>query len=291
MTRPASLPDAATLEEHWRTGRCRIIPIFGERVFLHWPSADPRALVPRSDEADELLAHSDLPVWVGGPDEDPCFAVRVRRFRPRHRIPGGDFDELRSVAGLLPDSDWSLLARAKALIHWHQSHGFCNRCGAVTEREPAGLSRRCTRPDCAARHFPRTDPAVIVRITHGDRLLLARQPHWPEGRRSVLAGFVSPGESAEATVVREVFEEAGLAVDPDSIRYVGTQPWPFPGSLMMAYTAETRDTTIRRLDGELAEAGWWNRAELRDALARGEILPPSGHSIARRLIEDWLAEG
>lgn len=288
MTRPPDIPNPETLEAIWAQGRGRLLPVCEDRVFLHWPAGEPRALAPARREAGELLEHSDLPVWVASHGDRHYFAVRVTRFRPRRRIPGGDFGELREIAGLLGDRDWSLLARAKAMIHWHEQHGFCGRCGTPTEREPAGLSRRCPNPACGARHFPRTDPAVIMRITHGDRLLLARQPQWPVERRSVLAGFVAPGETAEETIRREVFEEAGLRVDPASIRYFGSQPWPFPGSLMMAYTARSEDDTIRRLDGELAEAEWWSRPALRAALDAGRIRPPGRHSIARRLVEDWL---
>ncbi|MDQ2069690.1 NAD(+) diphosphatase [Natronospira bacteriovora] len=283
---------AEGLEPRWQDPECRILPVCEERVFLlcREPSEQaPRLLAPRRHEAGELLSHADTPVWVGELEGQPCFAVRLHRFSPRQRIPGGDFTELRSVAGFLSDAEWQLLARAKALVHWHDSHGFCARCGHPTRREAAGLSRCCENPACATRHFPRTDPAVIVRVCHRDRLLLARQPSWPEKRRSVLAGFVSPGETAEQAAIREIHEEAGLDIDADSLRYFESQPWPFPGSLMLAYTAETRDETIRCLDGELREAAWWTRDALRDAVRNGDIQLPTHRSVARSLIEDWLA--
>lgn len=282
---------AEALEPRWDEPGCRILPVCDQRVFLlcREPSDQPpRLLAPRRREAAELLTHADTPVWIGELEGEPCFAVRLHRFQPRQRIAGGDFADLRSVAGLLPDPEWSLLARAKSLIHWHENHGFCNRCGSETEREPAGLARRCRNPDCNTPHFPRTDPAVIVRVTRGDEILLARQPSWPEKRRSVLAGFVSPGETAEMAAQREIFEEAGLRIDPDSLSYFQSQPWPFPGSLMLAYTAETREQTIRCLDGELTDARWWTRDDLLDAVARGQIQLPTSRSVAATLIRDWL---
>ncbi|MEA5445062.1 NAD(+) diphosphatase [Gammaproteobacteria bacterium AB-CW1] len=286
--------DPKALERRWQDADSRILPICEERVFLDCreTAAGPiRLLAPRRAEASELLDHADTPVWLGEWDGAPCFAVRLRRFTPRQRIPGGDFAELRAMAADLSRQDWQWLARAKSLIHWHDTHGFCGRCGHPTERGPAGLSRQCSNPDCGRRHFPRTDPAVIVAVCHQDRLLLARQPSWPASRRSVLAGFVSPGETAEAAAIREIHEEAGLRIAPASLRYFDSQPWPFPGSLMLAYTAESRDATIRCLDGELRDAEWWRREDLRTAVAEQGLQLPTHHSVARRLIEDWLQKG
>ena len=282
---------AEALEPRWDDPDCRILPVCEQRVFLHCraPSDQPpRLLAPRRQKAAELLAHADNPVWVGELQGQPCFAVRLHRFTPRQRIPGGDFTELRAVAGFLTDSEWQLLARAKSLVHWHDTHGYCSHCGYPTRREAAGLSRRCENPGCGIPHFPRTDPAVIIRVCNQDRLLLARQPSWPEKRRSVLAGFVSPGETAEQAAVREIHEEAGLRIDANSLRYFESQPWPFPGSLMLAYTAETRDEHIRCLDGELREAAWWTREALQAAVAAQAIDLPTHRSVARSLIEDWL---
>lgn len=294
LSRPmheADTPDA--LEPRWREPGCRVIPVCEQRIFLNWADTDngPRLLAPRRREAAEMLSHADSPSWVGELGGEPCFAVRLHRFQPRQRIPGGDFAELRSVAGQLSDAEWSLLARAKSLIHWHDSHGFCPRCGSETRRQAAGLSRRCVNPGCGAPHFPRTDPAVIVRVTRGEHILLARQPDWPKARRSVLAGFVSPGETAESAVRREVFEEAGLRIDPASLCYVQSQPWPFPGSLMLAYIAQTADCEIRCLDGEVTDAQWWTRADIRKAVANEDIQLPSTRSIAATLIRDWLDQG
>jgi len=278
------------LEARWQRPQTRILPVCENRVFISRRDGDnPSLLAPDRHEAEEMLAHADCPAWVSADAERDFFAVRLARFRPNRRIAGGDFEDLRHVAGLLSDADWALLARAKAMVHWHQSQGFCSRCGAPTGRSPGGQSRYCSNPECGQRHFPRTDPAVIVRVCHENRILLARQPSWPRRRRSVLAGFVAPGEAAEQAVSREVFEEAGLRIDAGSIAYFASQPWPFPGSLMLAYTASSADNSIQRLDGELAEAEWWTPQALKAAVAAGTIHLPNPRSVARVLIESWLA--
>ena len=197
---------------------------------------------------------------------------------------------LREVGGLLRDRDAGLLVHAVALENWHRSHRFCSRCGHATAPAAAGHVRRCT--SCAHEHYPRTDGAVIMLVTdERDRALLGRQSLWPEGRYSTLAGFVEPGESLEQAVAREVAEEAGVVVDLTTVAYVASQPWPFPSSLMLGFTARAdrrAGATEITVDGEeLSEARWFSREELRAGMESGEVLPPSGISIARRLVELW----
>ena len=207
---------------------------------------------------------------------------------------GGDFREssgdaqwrnLREVGVLLSDRDAGLFATLQGLANWHAAHTHCPSCGAITESDQAGWIRRCTKD--GTEHYPRTDPAVIMAVTDAaDRLLLARSPHWPQGRLSVLAGFVEPGESLEAAVAREVFEEVGVVVD--QVRYLGNQPWPFPSSLMLGFTARAVDPTLHLDMEEIVEAVWVTREELRDMVraARFGISPTV--SIARRIIENWF---
>jgi len=196
---------------------------------------------------------------------------------------------LRDVAATLPPDESGLAAHAVALLGWHRRHRHCAVCGAPTEMVEAGHMRRCTNPDDGTLHHPRTDPCVIVLVHDGDRVLLGRRPSFPERRFSVLAGFVEPGETLEAAVAREVEEESGIRVDPASIAYVASQPWPFPASLMLGFTAAARSTEIAPLDGELAEVRWVEREALQNAMRSGEILPPPPSSIARHLIEGWLS--
>ena len=192
---------------------------------------------------------------------------------------------LRQAGPLLSDRDVGLMTHAVALANWHGSHGHCPRCGAVTEPALAGHSRRCVND--GSEHFPRLDPAVIMLVTDpGDRCLLARNALWPKGRMSVLAGFVEPGESAEHAVVREVFEEVAIVVG--QVRYLGSQPWPMPRSLMLGYQAvAAAGQSITVDEEEIGEARWFTRAEMRAAIDTGQLGVAPSSSIARRLIEYW----
>jgi NAD+ diphosphatase len=195
---------------------------------------------------------------------------------------GAQRKSLRDVGALLSDRDAGLLVHAVALANWHASHTRCPRCGAPTRAAKGGSTRRCD--DDGSEHFPRTDPAMIVLVTDGaDRCVLGRQPVWPAGRYSTLAGFVEPGESAEQAVVREVREEVGI--DVAEVVYQGSQPWPFPASLMLGFTAIcSPDATPIAADGELDDARWFTKDELRD----GSAMLPTQVSIAHLLITSWL---
>lgn len=197
----------------------------------------------------------------------------------------GDWQTLRNAGPDLTGRDAGIFTTTQALANWHAAHQFCPRCGAATEPEQAGWIRRCTRD--GSEHYPRTDPAVIVAVVDDDdRLLLGRNAQWPEGRFSVLAGFVEPGESFEAAVAREVEEEVGILVS--DVTFLGNQPWPFPSSAMVGYRARATTTTLNPDRLEIAEARWFTRDEYRNALQNNDIRTPSGISIAQRLIEHWL---
>jgi len=211
---------------------------------------------------------------------------------------GRELTGLRDVAATLSQDDAGVLAYASAMLAWHRSCCFCGRCGARTASVEAGFSRLCENGHT---HHPRTDPVVIAIVVDADRdrVLLGRQPTWPAGRYSALAGFVEPGESLEAAVAREVHEEAGVRVDV--VNYVSSQPWPFPGSLMLGFTAGYAEGEPFARDGELEDVRWFSRAEVREAATQdgwwkveaqddaevGLHLPPRV-AIARRLLEGWL---
>ena len=197
-----------------------------------------------------------------------------------------EFRELRPLAPLLPADAASLLAYARALVLWRARHRFCGVCGAANATARAGHVMRCTNRDCANETFPRLDPAIIVLVTDPsrDRALLGRQASWPAGRYSTIAGFVEPGESLEDAVLREIDEETGVLAG--DVRYIASQPWPFPSSLMLGFQAVARTEAISLRDGELEDARWFSRAEI---AAGHPALPPTG-SISARLINQWLGE-
>ena len=208
----------------------------------------------------------------------------VARFAVLIDEPGEGWANLRDVGAALSEAEAGLLVHALALAEWHRAHKFCPRCGAALEVAAAGHVLTCS--GCGRQHFPRTDPAVIMLVTDADdRALLGRQPRWPEGRYSTLAGFVDPGESLEAAVRREVDEEVGVEIG--EVTYLGNQPWPFPASLMVGFFAEALTTDIRVDGEEISHARWFTREEMLTEAQAGRLLLPRGISISRTLIETW----
>lgn len=217
----------------------------------------------------------------------PVFALDLNpHAEPGRLLPadGATFADIRPMGGLLPEGEAAILAYARGLVHWQSRTRFCSICGSPCVARQGGHVMHCT--GCGTDHFPRSDPAVIMLVLREDRALLGHAPRFPEGMYSTLAGFVEPGESLEEAVRREVLEEAGITVG--AVSYHSSQPWPFPQSLMLGFHAEGLSETITFHDDELADARWFTRGQCRDAEAHGFRLP-GPDSIARRLIEDWLA--
>jgi NAD+ diphosphatase len=228
--------------------------------------------------ASGAVSPSD-PVLLGIEAGAPLFAVDAETVR------AAELTGLRDAAARLPQAEGGLAAYAAALLNWHRRHPFCSVCGHATRPDWAGFVRRC--PNCGAEHHPRTDPVVIMLVVDGDRVLLGRQPTWPPRRYSALAGFVEPGESLEEAVAREVREEAGVEIAEP--RYVSSQPWPFPSSLMLGFVARWAGGDPEPRD-EVEDVRWFDRAEVAEAAAgRGELRLPPPLAIARRLIEGWLS--
>jgi NAD+ diphosphatase len=198
------------------------------------------------------------------------------------------FAELRTIMTGLSPLDAELAATARALTGWHASHGFCAACGAASLIAQSGWQRDC--PACGAHHFPRTDPVVIMLVVHGNDVLVGRSPGWPAGMYSALAGFIEPGETIEAAVRREVFEEAGVRVG--NVDYVASQPWPFPASLMLGCLAAAHDRTITIDPAEIEDARWISRERLATIMAGAdaEIRAPRQGAIAQYLMQYWLQD-
>ena len=227
------------------------------------------------------------------PDEAEFVLLGLDDGRPRFAavLPGAGapppFRSPHLFAALdqLQPGEAATYAAARSLIDWHSRHGFCANCGSPTGMFRAGWGRRC--PSCGAEHFPRVDPVVIMIAEHNGRALLGRQPRWPAGRYSALAGFLEPGESIEEAVAREIMEEAGVRVS--GVRYIASQPWPFPSQLMIACVAQAEDDALTIDTNELEDAIWVSRDDVRAALA-GEgatFVPPPRYAIAHTLLTEW----
>lgn len=241
-----------------------------------------------------------VPLLLGLEPGRALFGVELAWLDDRERkglVERSQLRPLREAALTLDPDEGGIAAYLVALANWHRHHSHCANCGAPTDVTEAGLARHC--PRCGRSHFPRTDPVVIMLVEHEGRLLLGRRPVWPPGRYSLLAGFVAPGETPEEAVAREVREESGIEVS--DARYVAAQPWPFPASLMLGYTARAGGGVPRCADGELDDVRWFAREDVQAASAtdadwssepdgKAALLLPPSISIARSLIDWWLAE-
>jgi len=297
--------NAALLEEALKGGHPAVLPVWRGKPLMNAQSQGPAlhlvpgdhpilATAPKSRlflgrDDGRLRFAADISAWEPE-DLDAAaldsFADDSRQIHPA--APDAVFRELRLAMAALSPRDAEMAATAKAMLSWHRSHRFCARCGAESLFEHGGWHRRCRA--CSAMHFPRTDPVVIMLVTHGNDLLIGRSPGWPEGMYSLLAGFVEPGETLEAAVRREVFEET--AVHVGRVDYLASQPWPYPSSLMFGCIGEAASRDITLDPVELEDAFWISREDLALALAghHPRLLPARKGAIARFLMENWLAD-
>lgn len=296
--------DAAAVEALAAGAGARHLPLWRGKVLVSGTPEDA-ALAPQP-RGGGMFSHAGLAVFLGiAPDGAAWFAHDISPWEPDLSpanpdsfldrseqlypgLQGCRFLELRAVMMGLTPLEAEIAATARAITGWHATHGHCARCGAASEVVQAGWQRNC--PSCGGGHFPRTDPVVIMLITHGNAVLIGRSPGWPEGMYSLLAGFVEPGETIEAAVRREVMEEAGVPVGP--VRYLASQPWPFPASLMFGCHGEATARGITLDPKELEDARWVTREEMLDIFAgrNPAILPARPGAIARFLLANWLAD-
>lgn len=283
---PGAVDIALTARMHDRAGVHR-----GDEEWLAKAWADPATRVVPIGEGRFPVEADGSVGWL--PAEQAPEGVRlflgIREGRAHFAVLVGaapleaDWSPLRRVGPSLSREDAGLMVHAVALAEWHAGHRHCPRCGGRLEAAMAGHVLVCG--GCGRQQFPRADPAVIMLVVDGDRALLGRQPSWPEGRYSTLAGFVDPGESLEQAVAREVAEEVGVEVT--DVSYFGNQPWPFPSSLMVGFFARAVTTEIRVDQDEISDARWFTREEMRQEAEAGTLLLPGGISISRSLVEAW----
>lgn len=287
--------DPATLDR-LRAGPDSLVACFWRDLSL---LRGGRALLAHGNEAARLLDVASEVVFLGLMADKPVFAADLGKLRaeadgtPPQWEANAHWGELRAIGSSLSPEDAALLATGRALVNWHRVTRFCGRCGGPTEPREGGHVRVCLDSACNALHYPRTDNAVIMRVSDGERVLLHRQPAWPAGMWSILAGFVEPGETLEHAVARETLEETGIVVA--DIAYVASQPWPFPASLMVGFTARAVGGSLTVDRHELEDARWFSRADIAARFDDSHRNDDSGRpflarpgSIARMMIDTWL---
>jgi NAD+ diphosphatase len=279
--------DGAWLESRLEDPATRAVPVWEGKNLVSFEEPIRPILAP-IDHPAFRDPEGVGPIFLGLNETGALFAVGLPAGGGgRPQLEGlGEFKNLHRIGALLGQEAGALLAYARAMVEWHERHRYCGSCGGRTDMADGGHLRRCTNRSCSAEHYPRTDPAVIVLVADGDRCLLARKPEWPSGMHSTIAGFVEPGENLREAVVREVFEETGIEVG--EVVFHSSQPWPFPSSLMLGFTAARVGGELRVDPKELEAARWFERSRIRGLVEAGELRLPGRVSIARRLIVEWL---
>ena len=283
--------DAAWIEEKLRDPDTLFVPVWRNRNLVRGMDAGaPEAVFIAGEMGRKLHMQGGPWAFLGLHDDRAVFALDISTAEdPVPLLPEdmGTFVDLRSVGWGVPRPEASVLAHARGLMHWRARHRFCGVCGGVCEARSAGHVMFCT--SCETQHFPRTDPAVIMLVTRGDTALLGHSQRFPRSNMySTLAGFVEPGETLEEAVQREVFEESGIRVG--AVHYHSSQPWPFPGNIMLGFYGEGLSEDITIDPEEMLDVRWFSREQIANPEAHNFLLPRAD-SIARRLIEDWMAAG
>jgi len=283
--------DKIWINAQFKNESTRIIPVWDSKnLCMSAPNKRPIFLTP--GDLHDYPNALESSIFLGISDKKTYFAIDIDSLEYASTLcdkKNGEFLDLKQVAPLFNYQDGALAALARFMINWSSNNRFCGKCGNPTTNAEAGNVRICENSQCRQSHFPSMDPAIIVLVSSGEYCLLGRQQVWPEGMYSTIAGFVEPGEIIEDAVIREVEEETGIKVK--EIEYQSSQPWLFPSSLMMGFTAKAKSNKIRIAKNELEDARWFSRAEIKDNLNKGLMRLPLKVSIAYNLIKAWYDKG
>ncbi|WP_439879580.1 NAD(+) diphosphatase [Pontibacter sp. MBLB2868] len=282
-------PDEARIRQFWQQENVAVLVVNdSSNLFTDTDQVVMPATL-NAEQSARLQKTAHTCVYLGTVDNVPYFVLGFEAMEEQLNNDLGSsfqFLDLKGVALELPQEQSSILAYARGIVHWNMRHRHCPDCGSLTASLEAGHVRQCSNSTCGKLHFPRTDAAVIMLISEGDSCLLGRQAGWPKGQYATLAGFLEPGETLEQAVAREAKEETGVALK--HINYHSSQPWPFPGSIMIGFTAVAQNRNLQVNYNEMEDARWFTREEIIAGLRAGTFRLPTKVSISYRLIRDWF---
>jgi NAD+ diphosphatase len=279
------------INDQFNNESARIIPVSHSKI-LCTSIQNPRTIFLTKNDLNDFSNARELSIFLGINEKMTYFAIGIESMKSASILSAknsGEFYDFKQVMPLLNFRDSALLAIARFMINWQSRNRYCGKCGTPTKSAEAGNLRICENANCGQNHFPSMDPAIIVLVSFGEYCLLGRQKIWPKGMYSTIAGFVEPGESVEDAVIREVNEETGIIVE--KLEYQHSQPWLFPSSLMLGFTAAAKGNEIKIDKNELEDARWFSRKEIKDNLKKGLLRMPSKVAIAYHLIEEWFNKG
>ena len=283
--------DEMWINDQFNNGSARIIPVSHSKI-LCTSIQNPKSIYLTKNDFHDVSNAREISIFLGISDKKTYFAIDIESMKSDSILNdknSGEFHDFKRVMPLLDFHDSALLAIARFMINWQSRNRYCGKCGTPTKSAEAGNLRTCENTNCGQNYFPSMDPAIIVLVSFDEYCLLGRQKIWPKGMYSTIAGFVEPGESIEDAVIREVKEETGVIVE--KLEYQHSQPWLFPSSLMLGFTATAKGKEIKVDKNELEDARWFSRKEIKDNLKKGSLRMPGKVAIAYHLIKEWFDKG
>ena len=280
--------DKKWIQDQIQNPAALFVPVWRNKNLFSSQDSQHPAFLDWTTVSQLITSDMDAYIFLGKQADRSYFAIEVpsdEQDAPKRVSDFGQFLDIRKVGARIDTQKGELLIYARGIIYWHQSHRYCGVCGQRTEPKQGGHLRQCTNEACSRQLFPRTDPAIIVLVTYGEKCLLARPPGWKPNGYATIAGFVEPGESLESAVLREVYEETGVRVT--TVTYHSSQPWPFPCSIMLGFTAEANGASIRVDGDEIEDAKWFSHGEIYQGIKAGKLLLPPRLSISHSLIANW----